>query len=244
MDMAYAMEIGIDAFALNCASVDSYTPTQLAYAYQAAEEVGFKVFISFDFSYWKASDTGNITTYMNRYASHPAQMRYANAAVVSTFIGDTFDWAPVKNGISHKLFAIPNLQSPHEITTVSTDFDGVFSWYAWPTDGDNSIIQGPMTDKWDQQFITNLAGRPYMARKNIRGLRCATANISQAVSAWFAPHFSGKNWVFICEQLISDRWNELLALKPELIQIISWNGMLISSVFLASPQTNWACRLW
>ena len=41
--MNTAMDIGIDAFALNCASVDSYTPTQLALAYQAAEEVGFKV---------------------------------------------------------------------------------------------------------------------------------------------------------------------------------------------------------
>jgi glucan endo-1,3-alpha-glucosidase len=57
MDMAYAMEIGIDAFALNNAIIDSYTPTQLANAYQAAEEVGFKVFISFDFAYWTNGDT-------------------------------------------------------------------------------------------------------------------------------------------------------------------------------------------
>jgi glucan endo-1,3-alpha-glucosidase len=54
-DMADAQAIGIDGFALNCAPprVDSYTPKQLANAYQAAGEMGFKVFISFDFAYWQ-----------------------------------------------------------------------------------------------------------------------------------------------------------------------------------------------
>jgi glucan endo-1,3-alpha-glucosidase len=59
--MNTAKDIGIDAFALNCASVDSYTPTQLALAYQAAEAVDFKVFISFDFAYWNNGDTATIT---------------------------------------------------------------------------------------------------------------------------------------------------------------------------------------
>lgn len=45
-EMVYAQEIGIDAFALNNANIDSYTPTQLANAYEAAENVGFKCFIS------------------------------------------------------------------------------------------------------------------------------------------------------------------------------------------------------
>lgn len=71
--MAYAMEIGIDGFALNNAKIDSYTPTQLANAYQAAEEVGFKVFPSFDFAYWNNGDTAGITAYMQQYAGHPAQ---------------------------------------------------------------------------------------------------------------------------------------------------------------------------
>lgn len=164
MDMAYAQDTGIDGFALNCASVDSYTPTQLAYAYQAAAEIGFKVFISFDFSYWNNGDTAAITAYMNQYASHPAQAQYGGGALVSTFIGDTFDWAPVKAGSSHELFAIPNMQDPYGPSYHTTDFDGVFSWYAWPTAGGNSIIPGPMTTVWDNLFISNLAGKPYMAR--------------------------------------------------------------------------------
>jgi glucan endo-1,3-alpha-glucosidase len=73
-DMSYAQEIGIDAFTINCASIDSYTPMQLANAYQAASNVGFKVSISFDFSYWNNGDTANITQYMQMYSGHLVQM--------------------------------------------------------------------------------------------------------------------------------------------------------------------------
>ena len=163
--MAYAMEIGIDAFALNNANIDSYTPTQLANAYQAAEEMGFKVFISFDFSYWNNGDTSQISAYMQEYAGHPAQMQYNGGAVVSTFVGDSFDWGPVKANSTHAIFAIPMLQDPIEATYEKTSFDGAFSWLAWPTDGGNSIIPGPMTTIWDERFFTDLAGKPYMARK-------------------------------------------------------------------------------
>ncbi|KAM0160862.1 hypothetical protein ACHAQE_004456 [Botrytis cinerea] len=208
MDMAHAQEIGIDGFALNCASIDSYTPTQLALAYRAAEETGFHVFISFDFAYWNNGNTNNITDYMNQYASHPGQMQYNGGAVVSTFVGDYFDWAPVKAGTNHSIFAIPMMQDPIEASYLTTSFDGAFSWLAWPTDGGNSIIPGPMSTSWDDKFLTYLKGKPYMA----------------PVSPWFSTHFNSKNWVFISEELITDRWNQMLAMQPALIEIISWNG--------------------
>lgn len=165
-DMAYAMEIGIDAFALNNANIDSYTPTQLANAYQAAQNVGFKCFISFDFAYWSNGNTADITRYMNLYAGHPAAMQYNGGAIVSTFVGDSFDWGPVKAGTSHQIFAIPMMQDPAEALSLHTSFDGAFSWYAWPTDGGNSIIPGPMTTIWDDRYVTDLAGKPYMARES------------------------------------------------------------------------------
>ena len=68
--------------------------------------------------------------------------------------------------MSENITALPNLQDPAEVDSEHTSFDGAFSWYAWPTDGGNSIIPGPMTTIWDDKFIANLAGRPYMARKS------------------------------------------------------------------------------
>ncbi|RAH45992.1 glycoside hydrolase family 71 protein [Aspergillus brunneoviolaceus CBS 621.78] len=207
-DMQAAQAIGIDAFALNCASIDKYTPTQLALAYQAAQQVGFKVFISFDFAYWTNGDTAKITAYMQQYASHPAQMQYRGGAVVSTFVGDSFNWGPVKQGTSHAIHALPNLQDPAEASSNrARAADGAFSWYAWPTDGGNSIIRGPMTTIWDDRFVKDLAGTTYMA----------------PVSPWFATHFNSKNWVFICENLPTLRWEQMLSLRPSLVEIISWN---------------------
>ncbi|KAE8378168.1 glycoside hydrolase [Aspergillus bertholletiae] len=207
-DMTVAQAIGIDAFALNCASIDTYTPTQLALAYQAAEQLDFKVFISFDFAYWTNGDTEKITAYMRQYAAHPAQVQYHGGAIVSTFVGDSFNWGPVKNGTSHPIWAVPNLQDPAEVTSgVAQSIDGAFSWYAWPTDGGNSIIPGPMTTIWDERFVKALAGRTYMA----------------PVSPWFATHFNSKNWVFICETLPTLRWEQMLRMQPSLIEIISWN---------------------
>ncbi|KAF9892149.1 hypothetical protein FE257_002555 [Aspergillus nanangensis] len=206
-DMQLAKEIGIDAFALNCAKIDSYTPTQLANAYAAANETGFKVFISFDFAYWTNGDTAEITSYMQKYSAHPAQFQYNGAALVSTFVGDSFNWTPVKAATSHPIFAVPNMQDPNAATYATTGIDGVFSWYAWPTDGGNSIISGPMTTIWDDRFIKALGDKVYMA----------------PVSPWFSTHFNTKNWVFICEEQITVRWEQMLTMKPGLVEIISWN---------------------
>jgi glucan endo-1,3-alpha-glucosidase len=226
--MTTAMDIGIDAFALNCASVDSYTPTQLALAYQAAEEVGFKVFISFDFAYWTNGDTANITQYMQTYAGHAAQMQYNDAAVVSTFVGDSFDWTPVKAGTNHSIWALPNLQDPAEASSdAQRSADGAFSWYAWPTDGGNSIISGPMTTIWDDRYISDLGNATYMARMySVARFEeyMTRLTVTTAVSPWFSTHFNTKNWVFICEDLPTRRWDEILTMQPDLVEIITWNG--------------------
>ncbi|KAL4787947.1 glycoside hydrolase [Aspergillus varians] len=220
--MELAKAIGIDAFALNCASIDSYTDKQLEYAYRAAEEVDFQVFISFDFAYWSNGDTARITSIMQTYASHPGQFQYNGAALVSTFVGDSFNWGPVKNAVDHPIFAVPNLQDPNWASQATTSIDGAFSWYAWPTDGGNSIIQGPMTTIWDDRFIQNLGDKVYMARKLPRVSFCLGAN-RIAVSPWFSTHFNTKNWVFICEDLPHLRWEQMLEMQPELIEIVSWN---------------------
>ncbi|KAL4912482.1 glycoside hydrolase [Aspergillus aurantiobrunneus] len=206
-DMELAKEIGIDAFALNCASIDSYTDEQLAYAYKAAEEVDFKVFISFDFAYWSNGDTARITSIMQNYSSHPGQFQYNGAALVSTFVGDSFDWGPVKKAVDHPIFAVPNLQDPNWASRATTSIDGAFSWYAWPTDGGNSVIPGPMTTYWDDKYIENTKDMVYMA----------------PVSPWFSTHFNTKNWVFICEEQPQLRWQQMLEMQPGLIEIISWN---------------------
>ncbi len=108
-DMAQAQAIGIDGFALNCAPprVDSYTPKQLANAYEAAAQLNFSVFISFDFAYWSTGDVAEITSFVANYSSHPAQ---------ATWDGDDMNWNSVKAGLGdQKLSPIPMFQDPNAI---------------------------------------------------------------------------------------------------------------------------------
>ncbi|VUC31218.1 unnamed protein product [Clonostachys rosea] len=224
VDINQAKEIGIDGFALNCAPprVDAYTPKQLALAYAAAEELDFKMFISFDFAYWSTGDTQLITEMVGNYSSHPAQAYYNDGAVVSTFVGDNMDWNAVKNALPNsKITAIPMIQDPAWIPNANTGLDGAFSWYAWPTDGGNSVIPGPMTTIWDDRFLQGLGDKPYMA----------------PVSPWFFTHFNTKNWVFICEEQPTHRWEMMLEMKPALVEIISWNDFG-ESHYISGSQPN------
>lgn len=79
--------------------------------------------------------------------------------------------------------------------------DGLFSWAAWP--------EGPnrMSTDSDMSYIDALAGRDYM----------------MPVSPWFytnLPNYN-KNWVWSSDNLWFDRWNQVLSLQPEYVQIVS-----------------------
>lgn len=128
------------------------------------------MFISFDFAYWGDADTDTIAGVLNTYATHPAAAYYNDGALVSTFIGDYFNWNAVKSQVGgKKLTVLPMLQDPFYITYQTSGIDGAFSWYAWASGGGNSPVPGPMTTAWDQKFIsyTDQVNKPYMARKHI-----------------------------------------------------------------------------
>jgi hypothetical protein len=89
-DMRRAKDAGIDAFALNIGT-DPYTDTQLYYAYESAARNGMKVFISFDFNWWQASQGSEVGVKIAQYASHPAQLMVDGKVFVSSFTGDGVD---------------------------------------------------------------------------------------------------------------------------------------------------------
>ncbi|KAJ5435300.1 Glycoside hydrolase family 71 [Penicillium cf. griseofulvum] len=240
--MAAAQSIGIDAFALNCASIDSYTPTQLALAYEAAQQVNFKVFISFDFAYWTNGDSAKITEYMKQYAGHPAQMQYKGAAIVSTFVGDSFNWDVVRQGTPHPIYALPNLQDPAEATTgPAKSADGAFSWLAWPTDGGNSIIPGPMTTVWDDRFVHFLAGKTYMAHYGeSHYIGPYSAHHSDDGSSQWAVHMPHDAWRNLFKPYISAYKSGAKAPTVEADEVVYWyrptpKGTVCTNDTLSAP---------
>jgi len=86
---------------------------------------------------------------------------------------------------------------------------------AWPSDGNN---KGPTpganisVTTNDGDYSAALNGKPYIA----------------PVSAWFSTHFGpevpySKNWIFPSDSLWYYRWQEILQLKPQYIEILTYN---------------------
>ena len=99
---AYAEEFktakaaGIDAFALNMGP--DVTNEQLGYAYDSAESVGLKVFISFDFNsgLFSTGDAAAVGDRIKAFKDKPAQLIVDNKIFVSTFTGAGLDVAAVE----------------------------------------------------------------------------------------------------------------------------------------------------
>jgi hypothetical protein len=72
-----------------------------------------------------------------------------------------------------------------------------------------------------------------------------------AVSPWFSTHYGSevsysKNWVFPSDLLWYGRWQEILALGPRFVEIITWNDYGESHYVgpLSSPHTDDGASKW
>jgi hypothetical protein len=124
--MTRAKALGIDAFALNI-GLDSYTDTQLGFAYDSAAANGMKVFISFDFNFYHpSSDAAAVGKKIAQYASHPAQLKVDGKIFASSFIGDGLDVAAMRSAAGVPVFWAPNFH-PGSGSDFSA-LDGAFNW--------------------------------------------------------------------------------------------------------------------
>lgn len=190
-DMKRAKAIGIDAFALNI-GVDPFTDQQLGFAYESANNNEMKVFISFDFNWYKdTSDAATVGSKIAKYGSLPAQLKVDNKVFVSSFAGDHLDIATVRSTAGMDLMIVPNFH-PQDGTDFSA-IDGALNWIAWDNDGNNKAPQGGKTvtvSDGDQTYLSKLGSKFYLARKSTS---CSVPEqllkIPPAVSPWFSTHF-------------------------------------------------------
>ncbi|KAF9874560.1 glycosyl hydrolase family 71 [Colletotrichum karsti] len=209
-DFKLAKDAHIDAFALNMGMTDPHTPEALEVAFTAAKKVGFHLLFSFDY---KGGEHGGaawpketILDMADKYFKREEYLKYGGKPVASTFEGteNAEDWIELKQKTN--AFFIPDWSSvaPEEALTLAGGVaDGLFSWNAWPVGDQN------MNTKSDAAYKWALKGKPYM----------------MPVSPWFYTNLPGykKNWVWRGDDLWYDRWAQVLDIKPEFVQIISWN---------------------
>ncbi|KAJ8099511.1 glycoside hydrolase [Lipomyces tetrasporus] len=167
-DISLAQPAHIDAFALNIAYNDPTSADSLLNAFYAANSLGFKLFLSFDYA-------GN--------GPWPEEDVYNGQPFVSTFE----DWS----SLGAKAALEPGVA------------DGLFSWAAWPWGGND------MNTYTDASYLQFLIGLPYM----------------MPASPWFFTNLPGynKNWLWRGDDLWYDRWQQILFVQPEFVEIISWN---------------------
>jgi len=165
-DMIAAKKAGIKAFALNIGT-DSYTDTQLGFAYDSAAANGMNVFLSFDFHRYSATDATQwplIGSKIGTFASKPAQLKIGDAAFVSTFAGDGLNLDAVKAAAGGKIFFVPNFK-PENLGSA----DGLLNWVAWPSNGQNQApdATGNVAVKHGDTTYQGALGqtKPYIARK-------------------------------------------------------------------------------
>ncbi|KAM0517042.1 hypothetical protein ACHAPE_005154 [Trichoderma viride] len=204
-DMQRAKAYGIDAFALNI-GLDSYTDTQLGFAYQSAANNGMKVFISFDFSYWQTSNGTGVGQKIAQYAGQSSQLQVNGRPFASSFIGGGVDVNAIRSGAGSNVYFVPNFNPSNDASAI----DGALSWGAWDSNGNNRAPSNGVNvtvAQNDAAYESWLNGKTYLA----------------PVAPWFNTHFSSKNWVFPSGDLLFTRWNEVLQQGFPMVEIVTWN---------------------
>ncbi|KAL4883840.1 glycoside hydrolase [Aspergillus karnatakaensis] len=220
-DITLAKSSSIDAFALNAGFNQKHLHTSFQNAFSAAEDLDFKLFFSLDYSgdgHWPKDQ---VITLLKNYTTHPAYFKHDGGntgngegkgkALVSTFEGfqSANDWAEIKKSVSNSTAGeccifIPDWTSvgPRKAAAVPA-IDGLMSWDAWPA-GSNRI-----NTTEDEEYMSILDGRPYI----------------MPVSPWFYTNLRqfDKNWVWQGDSLWYERWQQVIELQPEYVEILTWN---------------------
>ncbi|KAI1431041.1 glycoside hydrolase family 71 protein [Xylaria sp. CBS 124048] len=214
-DITQAIASGIEGFALNVGAQDLQNDDQLALAYDVASENNFALFLSFDMqaSQWTQDQ---IITYINTYKGLEAQLLVDGLPVVSTFEGPSQAsiW-PAVRAATGDIHFIPNWSSlgapgvGNELDLI----DGAFNWGAWPNANELNMTTGN-----DIAYQLVLGDKSYM----------------MGVSPYFYTDLPGKNWYSSSDSLWFDRWNEVMTIMPDFIELITWNDFGESS-YLNAP---------
>lgn len=97
-DITEAKSAGIDGFALNIGSADSWNGEQLQLAYDTASSNGFTLFLSFDMaaSSWTVDQ---VVQLVNQYKGASSQLKVNGKPLVSTFEGPGWadNWSSVRS---------------------------------------------------------------------------------------------------------------------------------------------------
>ncbi|CRG83032.1 hypothetical protein PISL3812_00380 [Talaromyces islandicus] len=219
-DVKDAIAAGFDGFALNTHSIsssDSWNTDAINYLLDAASGTSFKMFISFDMSW--GLDVAGLGDFLVQFSNHSQYYTTADGRPwVSTYSGGSTsnsDWntlfkQPLQaQGVNP--FFIPDFDDwsgyPTGFFDEYTVVDGALSWeVAWP--GAGSTVSN-VSDSVDSTLIkdAHAAGKVYM----------------MPLSTFQFKWLSGSDWYRAGETNLPERMEQILALQPDFVEVITWN---------------------
>lgn len=134
-DMALAQDAHIDAFALNIVTTDLDLDSTLSRAFQAAGDLGFHLFFSFDYAGGGGWASAIVINKINKYAADASYYLDGSKPLVSTFEGPAYasDWPEIK--AKTDCVILPDwssLGAKAALETGGCTLDGLFNWDPWP----------------------------------------------------------------------------------------------------------------
>lgn len=222
-DVTQAKAMGFDAFALNVISTDTWSTAAIGYLFQAAAAIGFHLFFSFDMLHF--TSPSQFFPLLQQYASSSAYYKYNSLPFVSTFYGGTLTFgasspqigwnenykqALAASGI--KTYFVPCFSdssvAPSSLYDTFPVADGLFSWdTAWPYVGDGKVNVSSSVDQ-QLQTAAKAAKKAYM----------------MPWSSLQFKHLDGsQNWVRRGELNIAQRIPQILSVKPDFVEFLTWN---------------------
>lgn len=210
-DMTLAQAAGIDAFAVNYggwAASWPYFESYLDIMYKTAEKLNFKLFLCMDTT--SVPNAAMVVNLTNFYADSPAQAKDANGNIfLSSFETAPPPWnwqTDVIDKIKRPVTFLPGTLSQDASYTESLNQG--FGPFTWIHPACNATGEGHI----DKQFTDarDASGAPWMA----------------GVAPWFFKRMGpDMNWLHAQDSYMwIDRWMNLLKLRPDYIEIITWNG--------------------
>jgi len=220
-DIKLALSVGLDGFVLDIGPDDWQKERTFEMFSAASQFPSFNLFFCFNMGVIPPSNINLLLEYVNRYYSFKNSFYYDGIYFVSVFGGSqyTFGYSNVSAGWQN-VFINPLAQSGKPVlfipqwTSLGTYdlfqnypvMDGILSWDAWPTDDANMTMTDDEAYLAEAQYYHKI----YMA----------------PIAPWLFTHFSFKNYIAKSELLFPIRWNQIMSLSQNelnLVELIGWN---------------------
>ncbi|KAH6974411.1 glycosyl hydrolase family 71-domain-containing protein, partial [Ilyonectria sp. MPI-CAGE-AT-0026] len=205
----------IDGFALNIRSDDASAWGALNTAFSVADGKGdFKMILSFDYAGGGPWSANIVQQYILQFSAYDSYFIDGGQPLVSTFEGpaSASDWVLIKRKTNCLLLPDwSSLGAKQALDASDGVVDGLFSWSAWPW---GNMAMNTYVDASYLQFMED-SGKAW--GKDLKYMMPA--------SPWFYTNLPGydKNWMWRGDDMWFDRWQQIIFLNPDYVQIISWN---------------------